>query len=161
MLIARPDGLVLDTDPARIDRDRVHGWLGSDAYWAMGRSHETVMRSIDHSLVFGVYRDDEQVAFARVVTDYAVFAWLADVYVARELRGRGIGTWIAEAVVAELAPYRLKRLMLATVDAHDVYARAGFAPVRDPQHLMALSWTPEALSGTRPDPAGGAVTGSA
>ncbi|MBF9071720.1 GNAT family N-acetyltransferase [Streptacidiphilus fuscans] len=157
MLLTRPDGLVLDTDPTRIDRDRVHHWLSTDAYWAIGRSHETMMRSLDHSLVFGVYRDDEQVAFARVVTDYAVFAWLADVYVAREVRGRGIGTWLAESVVAELAPYRLRRLMLATDDAHGVYARAGFVPVPDPQRLMSFA-APTAPS---PDPTEGALPGSA
>ncbi|WP_042368895.1 GNAT family N-acetyltransferase [Streptacidiphilus neutrinimicus] len=164
MISTRDDGLRLDTDPSRIDVDRVHHWLSTDAFWALDRSRETVARSIENSLVFGVYAartagDDEngggsggaegpegaeggghgeQLAFARVVTDYATFGWLCDVYVAREARGRGIGTWLAESVVAELAPFRLKRLMLATVDAHEVYARAGFQPIPAPERLMIV-----------------------
>ncbi|MGA5818276.1 GNAT family N-acetyltransferase [Kitasatospora sp. NPDC094028] len=141
MITTRADGLTLDTDPARIDLDRVHHWLSTDAFWALGRSREAVARSIEHSLVFGVYAPDTagQVAFARVVTDYATFGWLCDVYVAREARGRGIGTWLAESVVAELAPYRLKRLLLSTVDAHEVYARAGFEAVSEPEKLMMIT----------------------
>jgi GNAT superfamily N-acetyltransferase len=149
MIATRADGLRLDTDPALIDVDRVHHWLSTDAFWALGRSHETVARSIENSLVFGVYakaaeegKVGEQLAFARVVTDYATFGWLCDVYVAPEARGRGIGTWLAEAVVAELAPYRLKRLMLATLDAHEVYARAGFQPIPDPDRIMIVANAP-------------------
>ncbi|MFE2293779.1 GNAT family N-acetyltransferase [Streptomyces sp. NPDC059452] len=143
MITTRADGLTLDTDPARIDLDRVHHWLSTDAFWALGRSRETVARSIEHSLVFGVYTPDtataEQLAFARVVTDYATFGWLCDVYVAREARGRGIGTWLAESVVAALEPYRLKRLMLSTLDAHAVYAHAGFSAVTEPEKLMVIT----------------------
>ncbi len=147
MITTRADGLTLDTDPARIDLDRVHHWLSTDAFWALGRSRETVARSIEHSLVFGVYAPDAagQLAFARVVTDHATFGWLCDVYVAREARGRGIGTWLSELVVAALAPCGLKRLMLSTLDAHEVYARVGFAPVPEPEKLMLL---------TGPGPAG-------
>ncbi|WP_331743134.1 GNAT family N-acetyltransferase [Kitasatospora sp. NBC_01300] len=149
MITTRADGLTLDTDPARIDLDRVHHWLSTDAFWALGRSRDAVARSIEHSLVFGVYTPDtaEQLAFARVVTDYATFGWLCDVYVAREARGRGIGTWLAESVVTTLAPLRLKRLMLSTLDAHDVYARAGFSAVPEPQKLMMIT-TPGASAET-------------
>ncbi|MGW4652208.1 GNAT family N-acetyltransferase [Kitasatospora sp. NPDC004289] len=140
MQLTREDGLVLDTDPARIDLDLVHHWLSTDAFWALGRDRETVVRSIANSIVLGVYAPGhaEQLAFARVVTDYATFGWLCDVYVDRPARGRGLGTWIAESVVELLAPYRLKRLLLSTLDAHEVYARAGFEPVRDPQKLMMI-----------------------
>ncbi|MEE1782041.1 GNAT family N-acetyltransferase [Streptomyces sp. SP17BM10] len=157
MITTRADGLTLDTDPARIDLDRVHHWLSTDAFWALGRSRETVARSIEHSLVFGVYTPDtaEQVAFARIVTDYATFGWLCDVYVARESRGRGIGTWLAESVVAALAPYRLKRLMLSTLDAHEVYARAGFSAVSEPEKLMVI--TAPAPSAVPTGPATGGV----
>lgn len=141
MITTRADGLILDTDPARVDLDRVHHWLSTDAFWALGRSRETVERSIEHSLVFGAYTPDtaEQLAFARVVTDYATFGWLCDVYVAREARGRGIGTWLAEAAVAALALHRLKRLMLSTLDAHEVYARVGFSAVPEPERLMVMT----------------------
>ncbi|RKT08523.1 acetyltransferase (GNAT) family protein [Streptomyces sp. 3211.6] len=157
MITTRADGLTLDTDPARIDLDRVHHWLSTDAFWALGRSRETVARSIEHSLVFGVYVPDtaEQLAFARVVTDYATFGWLCDVYVAREARGQGIGTWLAESVVAALEPYRLKRLMLSTLDAHEVYAHAGFSAVSEPEKLMMI--TAQAPSTAPADPATGAV----
>ncbi|MFF4364598.1 GNAT family N-acetyltransferase [Streptomyces sp. NPDC001594] len=157
MITTRADGLTLDTDPARIDLDRVHHWLSTDAFWALGRSRETVARSIEHSLVFGVYASDtaEQLAFARVVTDYATFGWLCDVYVAREARGRGIGTWLAESVVAALAPYQLKRLMLSTLDAHEVYTRAGFSAVSEPEKLMVI--TTPASSAAPTDPATEAV----
>ncbi|MFD5648884.1 GNAT family N-acetyltransferase [Streptomyces sp. NPDC127039] len=158
MITTRADGLTLDTDPARIDLDRVHHRLSTDAFWALGRSRETVARSIEHSLVFGVYTSDpaEQVAFARVVTDYATFGWLCDVYVDCESRGRGIGTWLAESVVAALAPYRLKRLMLSTLDAHEVYARAGFSTVSDPEKLMTV--TASTSSAAQTAPVAGAVT---
>jgi GNAT superfamily N-acetyltransferase len=157
VITSRADGLILDTDPARIDLDRVHYWLSTDAFWALGRSRETMARSIEHSLVFGVYNPDtaEQLAFARVVTDWATFGWLCDVYVAREARGRGIGTWLAESVVTTLEPYRLKRLMLSTLDAHEVYAHAGFTAVYEPEKLMMI--TAPASSTVPPDPATGAV----
>lgn len=170
MIETRADGLRLDTDPALIDVDRVHHWLSTDAFWALGRSREKVARTIENSLVFGVYapveRADgkvgEQLAFARVVTDYATFGWLCDVYVAPEARGRGLGTWLAEAVVAELAPYELKRLMLATVDAHEVYARAGFRPLPDPDRLMIVAGPPSGglASGPAGDLAGDLAAGS-
>jgi GNAT superfamily N-acetyltransferase len=171
MITTRADGLRLDTDPSRIDVDRVHHWLSTDAFWALGRSRETVVHSIANSLVFGVYAQapdaegeggaaGEQLAFARVVTDYATFGWLCDVYVATEARGRGIGTWLAEAVVAELAPYRLKRLMLATVDAHEVYARAGFQPFPDPDRLMIVTGPGTGPSGVGTTGAGSPPVGS-
>lgn len=174
MIETRADGLRLDTDPALIDVDRVHRWLSTDAFWALGRSREKVARTIENSLVFGVYapaeraaEDEdgrsgkdgklgEQLAFARVVTDYATFGWLCDVYVAREARGLGIGTWLAEAVVAELAPYELKRLMLATVDAHEVYARAGFRTVPDPERIMIVSGRPSGEQAAGSPPSGSA-----
>ncbi|MBV6702558.1 GNAT family N-acetyltransferase [Kitasatospora aureofaciens] len=137
MILNRPDGYDIDTDPARIDLDRVHHWLSTDAFWALGRSREVVDRSVRASIPFGVYAaGGEQVAFARVVTDLATFAWLCDVYVDRAHRGRGLGTWLATAVVEHLRPYALKRILLSTADAHEVYARAGFVPLPEPGKLM-------------------------
>ncbi|MFF2076730.1 GNAT family N-acetyltransferase [Kitasatospora sp. NPDC058162] len=139
MITLREDGYELSTDPARIDVDLLHHWLSTGAFWALGRSREVVERSVRGSLVFGVYAPDAgQVAFARVVTDYATFGWLCDVYVDEAHRGRGLGGWLAEAVVEELRPYALKRLLLSTVDAHGLYAKAGFVPFPDPQKLMIL-----------------------
>ncbi|MFD5984942.1 GNAT family N-acetyltransferase [Streptomyces cyaneofuscatus] len=136
----RGDGYEIDTDPGRLDVGLVHHWLSTDAFWALGRSGDTVERSIGGSLNFGVYGPDgDQVAYARVVTDRATFAWLCDVYVAPAHRGRGLGARLATAVRDHLAPYELKRTMLATVDAHELYAKVGFVTVPDPEQLMILS----------------------
>ncbi|QHC26971.1 GNAT family N-acetyltransferase [Streptomyces sp. GS7] len=130
-------------DPDRLDVALVHRWLSTDAFWALGRSRETVEQSIRGSVNFGIYDSvGSQVAYARVVTDRATFAWLCDVYVAPEHRGKGLGTRLAGAVRDHLAPYKLKRVLLATRDAHEVYAKVGFAPVPDPENLMILRPAP-------------------
>ncbi|MEI5101877.1 GNAT family N-acetyltransferase [Streptomyces sp. PmtG] len=140
MIRSREDGYELSTDPDRLDIAQIHHWLSTDAFWALGRSRETVERSVRASLNFAVHdATGAQVAYARVVTDGTTFAWVCDVYVARPHRGRGLGTWLARAVRDHLAPYRLKRVLLATLDAHEVYARAGFVPFPDPGKLMLLS----------------------
>lgn len=139
--IARlPEGYEISTDPARIDAARVHGWLSTDAYWAMGRSREKQDAAIAGSLNFGVHdtASAEQVAYARVVTDRATFAWLCDVYVDPSVRGKGIGTALVAAVREELRSYGVKRVMLATHDAHGVYAKLGFRPLERPDHWMLL-----------------------
>ncbi|BCK66079.1 N-acetyltransferase [Streptomyces libani subsp. rufus] len=139
MITRREDGYEVATDPDRLDIDLVHHWLSTDAFWALGRSRETVEQSIRGSLNFGLYdAGGAQVAYARVVTDLATFAWLCDVYVAPTHRGKGLGTWLAAAVRDHLAPYQLKRTLLATLDAHDVYAKVGFVTVPDPEHLMIM-----------------------
>lgn len=129
----------IDSDSARMDIDRIHRWLSTDAFWAIGRTHETVASAARHSLNFGAFtRDGAQVAYARVVTDHATFAWLCDVYVDPDHRGRGLGTLISEAVVADLRPLGLKRVLLSTLDAHAVYTRVGFVPMPNPERLMIL-----------------------
>jgi GNAT superfamily N-acetyltransferase len=119
----------VSTDPVRLDVERIHRWLSTDAYWALGRSLEVVERSIAHSLNFGAYDAGEQVGYARVVTDHATYAWLCDVYVDPARRGSGVGTALLAAVTRALDGMRLKRVVLATDDAHEVYARFGFEPL--------------------------------
>ena len=138
--IIRPDGYELSTDPARIDLDLVHRWLSTDAYWAIGRSRETVAKAILGSRVFGVFRpaDAAQVAFARLVTDSATFAWLCDVYVAPDERGNGLGTWLVSAAYDEMSQCGVRRVLLATADAHGLYAKAGFTPLAKPTQWMEL-----------------------
>ncbi|MFE9691688.1 GNAT family N-acetyltransferase [Micromonospora sp. NPDC005806] len=135
--LTRPDGYQLSTDPARLDLDRVHHWLSTDAYWALGRERDTVERAFAGSIGFGVYRpgDGRQVAVARVVTDRATFAWLCDVYVDRDERGRGLGIWLAGSVRDHLAGLGVRRILLATEDAHGVYVKVGFTPV-EPDRWM-------------------------
>ncbi|TDT98460.1 acetyltransferase (GNAT) family protein [Streptomyces sp. 846.5] len=135
-----PDGYEISTDPARLDPGLIHQWLSQDAYWAIGRAREKQDTAIANSLNFGVYdlASDAQVGYARIVTDRCTFAWLCDVYMAREVRGKGLGTALVAAVRDELAAYGLRRIMLATADAHAVYAKVGFAPLAAPEKWMTL-----------------------
>jgi GNAT superfamily N-acetyltransferase len=123
-------------DPARIDIPLVHEFLKS-SYWAQGRSRETVERSIRNSLCFGVYAGGRQIAFARVITDRAVFAYLADVFVVPEFRGRGIGKGLVQAVLAHSDLQTLRTFLLGTRDAHGLYERFGFGPILEPHRLMS------------------------
>ncbi|WP_344445491.1 GNAT family N-acetyltransferase [Kitasatospora nipponensis] len=134
-----PDGYEISTDPARLDVDLIHRWLSQDAYWALGRSREKQDLAVAGSINFGLYEraDGAQVGYARVITDRATFAWLCDVYVAPAARGRGLGTALAAAVRDHLAPFGVPRILLATEDAHAVYARVGFAPLLKPERWMA------------------------
>ncbi|MFE7776126.1 GNAT family N-acetyltransferase [Streptomyces sp. NPDC057445] len=130
----------ISSDPSRIDPARVHHWLSTDAYWALGRSREKQDRAIAGSLNFGAYdkASGEIIAYARVVTDHATFAWLCDVYVDRSARGRGVGTTLVEAVRDHLAPLGLRRILLSTNDAHGVYEKVGFAPLAQPENWLNL-----------------------
>ncbi|MEU4471335.1 GNAT family N-acetyltransferase [Micromonospora sp. NPDC023888] len=138
--LTRTDGHLLSTDPARLDLALVHLWLSTDAYWALGRDRETTARAFAGSLPFGVYRpeDDRQVAVARVVTDGATFAWLCDVYVDRAARGRGLGGWLTGAIRDHLDDLGVRRILLATNDAHQVYAKVGFTALDVPERWMQL-----------------------
>jgi GNAT superfamily N-acetyltransferase len=137
--ITNANGYTLSTDPARLDTGRVHAWLSTDAYWALGRSRQVVERGFGASLSFGVYRPDGvQVAVARAVTDSATFAWLCDVYVDPTERGHGLGTWMVGAVRDELATRGVRRILLATADAQGVYAKLGFVPLADTDRWMEL-----------------------
>ncbi|MET9888257.1 GNAT family N-acetyltransferase [Streptomyces sp. NPDC006430] len=135
-----PDGYEMSTDPARIDAALVHRWLSQDSYWARGRSREKQDLAIAGSLNFGVYdtASGDQLGYARVVTDGATFAWLCDVYVDRAVRGKGLGTALAAAVRDHMAPYGLRRVLLATADAHGVYAKVGFEPLAHQGKWMVL-----------------------
>ncbi|MEU1574537.1 GNAT family N-acetyltransferase [Streptomyces collinus] len=139
-----PEGYEISTDPARVDRERVHHWLSTDAYWALGRPREKQDRAIEGSLNFGVYEtvSGEQVAYARVITDRATFGWLCDVYVDPSVRGKGVGGALVAAVRDELRSYGVRRVLLATHDAHKVYARHGFAALERPEEWMALVFGP-------------------
>jgi GNAT superfamily N-acetyltransferase len=123
-----------------MDLDRIHPWLSTDAYWALGRTRDDVETAAGNSLNFGVFTGGgEQVAYARVLTDRANFAWLCDVYVDRDHRGRGVGHRLLEAVVERLEPMGLSRVLLATRDAHELYARFGFEPLPEPDMFMVRS----------------------
>lgn len=135
-----PEGYEFSADTARVDIDRVHHWLSTDAYWALGRARDQHARAMEGSLNFGVYNvtSGAQVAYARVVTDEALFAWLCDVYVDPAARGKGIGTVMVAAVREHLRPLGVRRVLLATHDAHGVYEKLGFKALAKPDDWMAL-----------------------
>ena len=135
-----PGGYEISADPARLDAALIHRWLSQDAYWALGRSRARQDRAIAGSLNFGAYRAGSgvQVGYARVVTDFATFAWLCDVYIDPAVRGQGLGTALVSAARDHLAPDGLRRILLATNDAHGVYAKLGFTPLATPEKWMAL-----------------------
>lgn len=129
----------MTTDPAEIDFDVVHRWLSEDAFWAIGRSRETVDQAARGSLNFGVLDVDENlIGYACVVTDHATFAWVCDVYVDPAARGLGIGLLLADTVVKTLRPLKLKRTLLSTLDAHGLYEKVGFESLPNPEKLMQL-----------------------
>ena len=133
----------LSEDPADLDLDRVARWISTDAYWAKGRTREIVEQSFANSVSAGLYaHDGTQVAVARIVSDRATFAWLCDVYVDRDHRGRGLGTMLAHWTVTWAERHGIKRVLLSTVDAHEVYAKAGFAPVVHPERWMEIDTRP-------------------
>lgn len=131
------DGYSVSDDRWRVDREAVHAFL-ADSYWARGISRDVVERSIRHSLCFGIYDGDAQVGFARVVTDHATFAYLADVFVVPAHRGRGLAKWLMECIVAHPDLQGLRRFLLGTRDAHGLYARFGFGPPRNPAIWMEI-----------------------
>jgi len=133
----------LSEDPADLDLERVVRWITTDAYWAKGRTREIVERSFANSVPMGLYAPDgQQVAVARIVSDRATFVWLCDVYVDRDHRGRGLGTIIANWSAEWAERQGIKRVVLATLDAHGVYAKAGFAPMRHPERWMEIDTRP-------------------
>lgn len=127
--------LRISTDRGRLDVSAVHEYL-SRSYWAEGIPYEVVAKSIEASLCFGLFDKDRQIGFARVVTDRATFAYLCDVYVLEEYRGRGLGKWLMEAVQSHPDLQNLRRFVLLTRDAHWLYEGFGFTPVQDPTWYM-------------------------
>ena len=126
----------ISTDRQRLDLALIHDFLTHRSYWARGVPREVVERSIAHSLPFGVYDAAGQVGFARVVTDFAVFGFLMDVFVHERARGRGLGKWLVETIVTLPELQGFRRWMLATQDAHDLYRRFGFREPSWPDRLM-------------------------
>ena len=136
--IHETDHLISD-DPALLDRTFIHRFLSEHSYWAQDVPREIVDCSIDHSLCFGVYRAGEQIGFARAVTDFATFAWLADVFVVETNRGKGVGKKLVAAVLAHPRLQGLRRFQLGTRDAHGLYSRFGFQPLAYPERFMEIS----------------------
>lgn len=126
----------ISTDKSKLDTDLIHRFLSQESYWAKGRSSEVVKKSIENSLCFGVFKGNDQVGFARVVTDYAVFAWILDVFVLDNYRKNGLGKLLMEAITDHPELQKLQRWGLATDDAHGLYERYGFTMVKRPETFM-------------------------
>lgn len=127
--------VILSDDETRLDIGRIHGWLAS-SYWSPGISRDLVERAIAGSHCLGAYRGGEQVGFARMITDHATFAWLADVWVDEGVRGLGIGKAMVAWFVDHPRFQGIRRIALATLDAHGVYAAQGFEPLSKPERYM-------------------------
>ena len=129
------ENLLISTDPARLDLDAITDML-SRAYWAQGRTRAMITRYVEHSLVFGVYDGEKQIGLARIVSDYTTFAWLCDVFIHEDYRGRGLGKWLMETILSHPELQGLRRFLLATRDAHGLYVQYGFTPLTSPERWM-------------------------
>lgn len=129
------DEFTITTDPSRLDIDVIHEFL-AHSYWASGIPRDVVERSIANALCFGVFAGRGQVGFARVVTDYATFAYVGDVFVLEPWRGRGLSKWLMRTILEHPRLQGLRRWSLLTRDAHGLYAQVGFTPLADPSRWM-------------------------
>jgi len=127
--------IAVDTDPSRLNLKIIHEFL-TNSYWARGVPFEVVERSVRGSLCFGLYEGDRQIGFARVISDCATFAYLADVFVLESHRGRGLGKVLIAAILGHASLQGLRRWLLATRDAHGLYAQHGFVPLAAPGRFM-------------------------
>lgn len=121
-----------------LDIETIHNFL-RESYWAKGITRLIVEKSLNNSLCFGLYHNSKQVGFGRAVSDYATFAYLADVFVVPTYRGRGIGKWLVSCVLAHPELQGLRRWMLATLDAHRLYEQNGFIALRKPEWFMEIN----------------------
>jgi GNAT superfamily N-acetyltransferase len=135
--ITRVNTYDISTDPSRLQLDAIHGYL-TRSDWSPGVPRAIVARAAANSLCFGVYHDHAQIGFARVVTDKATFAYLADVYVLEEHRGQGLSKRLVAAILAHPELQGLRRFLLATADAHGLYAQFGFKIVMAPERMMEI-----------------------
>jgi GNAT superfamily N-acetyltransferase len=126
----------ISTDRNRLQTDAIHKFLSEESYWAKTRTREQTETAIKNSLPFGVYKGENQIGFARVVTDYATFAYLGDVYILEEFRGSGLSKWLMETIVNHPDLQGFRRWVLATKDAHTLYEKYGFTPLKHPERWM-------------------------
>ncbi|MCI0397016.1 MAG: GNAT family N-acetyltransferase [Chloroflexi bacterium] len=136
----RRGDFLVSTDPARLQVDVIHHFLANDAFWATGIGRETVETAIRHSLCFGLFHDQAQIGFARVITDFATYAYLNDVFVLPAYRNQGLASWLMECVVAHPALQTIRRFGLTTRDKQSFYRRFGFHSLLNPdRHMEKLS----------------------
>jgi GNAT superfamily N-acetyltransferase len=130
------DGFTISTDKSRLDVTAIYEYLTGDSYWSHGIPRCIVERSIQGALCFGVYQGEQQVGFARVITDASTFAYLLDVFILGPYRKRGLGKWLVETILAHPQLQTIRSWMLSTWDAQELYARYGFTPLEHPEYMM-------------------------
>ncbi len=132
----RRENYLISTDPSRLQIDVIHDFFVHYSYWAQERTREQTELAIKQSICFGLYENDQLIGFARVVTDYVVIAYLADVFILEDYRGRGLGKWLVSCVMAHPDLQNLKGWYLNTRDAHNLYSQFGWIPIDNPEKLM-------------------------
>ncbi|MDF2187122.1 GNAT family N-acetyltransferase [Paraflavitalea sp. CAU 1676] len=137
MVIAKKDEYTISTRKEDLNISYIHRFL-TTSYWAEGIPVETVKRSIDGSLCFGVYHQNTQVGFARIISDLATYAYLADVFIDPQQQGRGLGKWLVGVILKHPDLQGLRRIELGTLDAHGLYAQFGFVPLPQPERFMQI-----------------------
>lgn len=131
------DNYTISTDKSKLDISVIHGFLFT-SYWAEDIPVEIVQKAINNSLCFGVYHQNKQVGFARVISDYSTFAYLADVFIIETERGKGLSKWLMECILKHQQLQGLRNFCLLTRDAHSLYAQYGFENLAKPQNFMAI-----------------------
>lgn len=126
----------VSTDPSRLDLTAIHAYLSGESYWSKGIPFATVKKALGNSLCFGLYQGDSQIGLARVISDRATYCYLCDVYVLDTQRGKGLGKWLIECVTNHPELQGLRRMSLATADAHGLYAQFGFTALSKPDRMM-------------------------
>lgn len=138
MVVSDAGRFLISTDRSKLDLDAIHRFL-TRSYWAAGIPRATIERSVENSLCFGVYDGRLQIGFARVISDFATFAYVADVYIDEHYRERGLGKELMASIMAHPDLQGLRRWSLATRDAHGLYAQFGFAPLENPERMMEIA----------------------
>ena len=139
LFTAENDDFIISTDNQKLDINFIHQYLSQEAYWCKNIPLEIVKRSIENSLCFGMYHHEKQIGFARAITDKATFAYLADVFIINNYRGRGLSKWLMHTIMSAPDLQGLRSLLLGTLDAHGLYAQFGFKTLENPGRFMRCS----------------------
>jgi N-acetylglutamate synthase-like GNAT family acetyltransferase len=132
------NGILISTDKSKLNLQLIHDFLANQSYWAANISIEIVEKSIENSVAFGVYKNNQQIGFCRIISDFATFAYLADVFIVNEFRGQGISKLLVESIFQHPDLQGLRRFLLATQDAHGLYAKFGFKALDNPDLFMQI-----------------------
>lgn len=134
----RKDNYLISTDKKKLDLNAIHEFLSTKAYWCLNIPLDKVQISIENSFCFGVYHNENQIGFARIITDFSTIAYLGDVYVEEEYRGKGISKWLMETIISHSELQGLRRWILLTGDAHELYRKYGWTDIADPSKWMEI-----------------------